>query len=287
MPSIAIPRIVELRTRILKKNDELARALRSEFAECGLLAVNVVSAPGRARPSSWPARSACSASGMRWRRSSAIWPRTTTRPGWRPAVRRPGRSSPARCATSKPRCCAGARRLGSERARFPHGRKRGQSGLPGELGLGRRSARARLLGDRGGGQAAQVSDADRLGRRGADQQNGSGRGGRVRRRVGRAEHSASAARHSRAAALGPHRRRLRRVARALGRAPASETAPADNSVGERTSWRRAVRPCRARQASDPGRGPRTCRAMPTGRMPTGRGTIPAQTTWQRRTLRLP
>jgi len=45
-PSIAIPRIVELRTRILKKNDELARALRQEFADCGLLAVNLVSAPG-------------------------------------------------------------------------------------------------------------------------------------------------------------------------------------------------------------------------------------------------
>ena len=41
-----IPRIVELRTKILKKNDELARQLRQEFAELGVLVVNVVSGPG-------------------------------------------------------------------------------------------------------------------------------------------------------------------------------------------------------------------------------------------------
>jgi hydrogenase nickel incorporation protein HypB len=40
------PRILELRTKILKKNDELARELRAEFARCGLLVVNVVSGPG-------------------------------------------------------------------------------------------------------------------------------------------------------------------------------------------------------------------------------------------------
>jgi len=40
------PRIVELRTKILKKNDELARQLRREFAELGVLVVNVVSGPG-------------------------------------------------------------------------------------------------------------------------------------------------------------------------------------------------------------------------------------------------
>jgi len=40
------PRIVELRTKILKKNDELARSLRAEFAQQGVLVVNLVSAPG-------------------------------------------------------------------------------------------------------------------------------------------------------------------------------------------------------------------------------------------------
>jgi len=40
------PRILELRTKILKKNDELARELRAEFARCGVLVVNVVSGPG-------------------------------------------------------------------------------------------------------------------------------------------------------------------------------------------------------------------------------------------------
>jgi hydrogenase nickel incorporation protein HypB len=40
------PRILEVRTKILKKNDELARALRARFAEHGVYVVNVVSGPG-------------------------------------------------------------------------------------------------------------------------------------------------------------------------------------------------------------------------------------------------
>lgn len=40
------PRILELRTNILKKNDTLARQLRVEFARCGLLVMNLVSGPG-------------------------------------------------------------------------------------------------------------------------------------------------------------------------------------------------------------------------------------------------
>lgn len=40
------PRILDLRTKILKKNDELARELRADFARSGVLVVNVVSGPG-------------------------------------------------------------------------------------------------------------------------------------------------------------------------------------------------------------------------------------------------
>ena len=40
------PRIVELRTKILKKNDELARDMRAEFARHGVFVVNMVSGPG-------------------------------------------------------------------------------------------------------------------------------------------------------------------------------------------------------------------------------------------------
>jgi hydrogenase nickel incorporation protein HypB len=40
------PRILEVRTRILKRNDELARDLRREFARHGVLVVNMVSSPG-------------------------------------------------------------------------------------------------------------------------------------------------------------------------------------------------------------------------------------------------
>ena len=37
-----IPRILEVRTRILKKNDELARELRGRFERAGVLVVNMV-----------------------------------------------------------------------------------------------------------------------------------------------------------------------------------------------------------------------------------------------------
>lgn len=40
------PRIVELRTRILKKNDEVARTLRARFADQGTFVVSLVSGPG-------------------------------------------------------------------------------------------------------------------------------------------------------------------------------------------------------------------------------------------------
>jgi hydrogenase nickel incorporation protein HypB len=40
------PRIVEVRQRILKSNDQAARALRERFTELGILAVSMVSSPG-------------------------------------------------------------------------------------------------------------------------------------------------------------------------------------------------------------------------------------------------
>ncbi len=40
------PRILEVRTQILKQNDELARAMRAEFQAAGVLTVNLVSSPG-------------------------------------------------------------------------------------------------------------------------------------------------------------------------------------------------------------------------------------------------
>lgn len=40
------PRILEVRANVLKKNDELARALRTTFAEAGVLVINLVSSPG-------------------------------------------------------------------------------------------------------------------------------------------------------------------------------------------------------------------------------------------------
>ena len=40
------PRLVEVRQNVLKKNDELARALRLRFAEAGVYVVSLVSSPG-------------------------------------------------------------------------------------------------------------------------------------------------------------------------------------------------------------------------------------------------
>ncbi len=40
------PRILEVRTKILKKNDELARAMRQQFVDSAVLVCNLVSSPG-------------------------------------------------------------------------------------------------------------------------------------------------------------------------------------------------------------------------------------------------
>ena len=40
------PRILEVRTKILKKNDELAREMRNEFVTAGVMVANMVSSPG-------------------------------------------------------------------------------------------------------------------------------------------------------------------------------------------------------------------------------------------------
>lgn len=40
------PRILEVRTKILKKNDGLAREMRTAFLDAGVLVINIVSSPG-------------------------------------------------------------------------------------------------------------------------------------------------------------------------------------------------------------------------------------------------
>lgn len=44
--NLATPRILEVRTQILKKNDELAREMRKQFLASGVLVANLVSSPG-------------------------------------------------------------------------------------------------------------------------------------------------------------------------------------------------------------------------------------------------
>tara|TARA_R110002049_G_scaffold285698_4_gene466947 strand:- start:65416 stop:66108 length:693 start_codon:yes stop_codon:yes gene_type:complete len=45
------PRILEVRTKILKKNDELARRMRDDFVSAGVLVTNFVSSPGTGKTS--------------------------------------------------------------------------------------------------------------------------------------------------------------------------------------------------------------------------------------------
>lgn len=45
------PRILTVRTKILKKNDELARKMRDEFTASGVLVTNLVSSPGTGKTS--------------------------------------------------------------------------------------------------------------------------------------------------------------------------------------------------------------------------------------------
>jgi hydrogenase nickel incorporation protein HypB len=46
MNEIWVPRLVQVRTQILKENDRVARALRARFARAGVTVVSVVSSPG-------------------------------------------------------------------------------------------------------------------------------------------------------------------------------------------------------------------------------------------------
>lgn len=45
-PRVTSPRILEVRKNILKRNDEIARALRDRFDQAGVFVVNLVSSPG-------------------------------------------------------------------------------------------------------------------------------------------------------------------------------------------------------------------------------------------------
>lgn len=45
------PRILEVRTKILKKNDELARQMRDSFVDAGVLVANLVASPGAGKTS--------------------------------------------------------------------------------------------------------------------------------------------------------------------------------------------------------------------------------------------
>ena len=73
------PRIVEVREKILKKNDELARAMRDEFARCGVFVTNLVSGPGAGKTELLKhTLTGAAARPIAPLPSSAIWRRKTT-----------------------------------------------------------------------------------------------------------------------------------------------------------------------------------------------------------------
>jgi hydrogenase nickel incorporation protein HypB len=51
MPNPIQPRILQVRTKILKKNDETARRMRDRFLNAGVFVVNLVSSPGTGKTS--------------------------------------------------------------------------------------------------------------------------------------------------------------------------------------------------------------------------------------------
>ena len=97
------PRIVQVRERILKHNDELARAMRREFAAAGVFVVNLVSGPGAGKTELLTRTLAALLADFRC--AAVVGDLATENDARRLATSgaRSSRSSRARCATSRPR----------------------------------------------------------------------------------------------------------------------------------------------------------------------------------------
>ena len=139
------PRLVEVRQHVLKQNDVAARALRQRFRDAGVFVVSLVSSPGAGKTTFLERRWRGSASVTASQPSSATWPPTTTPSAWPGAVRRSGRSRPARFATSRRRWWQAPWRRGRSTTGLPLRRERRQPRLPRRYDLGETCVRVVLL----------------------------------------------------------------------------------------------------------------------------------------------
>lgn len=96
------PRILDVREKILKKNDELARDMRRQFAGNGVFVANVVSGPGAGK-TELLTRTLSALNGP-YRTAAVVGDLATENDARRLATSgaRSSRSSPARCVIWKP-----------------------------------------------------------------------------------------------------------------------------------------------------------------------------------------
>jgi hydrogenase nickel incorporation protein HypB len=101
----AEPRLVEVRRNVLKQNDVVARALREQFRQAGVLVVSLVSSPGAGKTTFQERLSLCCTRTAASRRWSATSPPKMTPPRWRAAWLPSARSSLALSVILKPPWC--------------------------------------------------------------------------------------------------------------------------------------------------------------------------------------
>ena len=153
-------RVIDVRERVMEKNDEIARAVRARRDAAGVPALNLVSSPGAGKTALLERTLdalrdelaiAIVTGDVQTQNDADRLARAHHAPR---AGRRHRRRLPSRCAPGRPR----ARRDRPRRHRPAHHRERRQSRLPGELGP-RRGCQGRApLRDRRGGQAGEVSE---------------------------------------------------------------------------------------------------------------------------------
>ena len=208
-------RIVELRRGILKKNDELAAGLRERFTSAGVLVLNLVSSPGTGK-TAFLERTLRELRARGAQAAALVGDLETDNDARRLAAS----GAPVRqinthgiCHLDAEMIAQASRGLGgrlARRARLSLHRKCRQPGLPVQLRPGRAHPRRAAQRDRRRGQAAQVSGALQLRRRGGDHQDRPRRSLRIRSRAGAQKHQRNPPRH-------PHLRDLRQNRRGDGR----------------------------------------------------------------------
>jgi hydrogenase nickel incorporation protein HypB len=79
------PRLVEVRRNVLKQNDVIAHALRTQFRAAGVFVVSLVSSPGSGKTTFLEKTLTQLQPRYGWQRWLAIWRPRTTRCDWRAA----------------------------------------------------------------------------------------------------------------------------------------------------------------------------------------------------------